>query len=70
MNGFTQTQIAAVVAAAACVMALIAGFAHDRLMAERAAKGEPWIKPRHPLALLAMATLLSSVTAILAFQGR
>jgi hypothetical protein len=70
MGGFSQTQITALIAALACVMALITGLIHDRTMAERAAKGEPWVKPRQPLALLAMATLLSVMTAILALQGR
>jgi hypothetical protein len=70
MNGFTQTQIAAVVAALACIMALIVSFFHDRLMTERSAKGEPWIKPQYPLALLAVATVLAVMTAVLAVQGR
>ena len=70
MDGFTQTQISALVAALACLMALAAAFIHDRMMAERSAKGDPWIKPRQPLALLAMATLFAILTAILALQGR
>jgi hypothetical protein len=66
----TQTQMTALVAAMACVMALIAGYVHDRQMAARAAEGRPWVKPAHPLALLALATVLSVLTAVLAFQGR
>ena len=70
MDGFTQTQISALVAALACLMALAAAFIHDRMMIERSTTGEPWIKPRHPLALLVMATLFAVMTAILALQGR
>lgn len=66
----SQTQIIAIVAAFGCVFALIAGFVHDRSMTERSAKGEPWLKPAYPLALLAIATMLSIVTAVLALQGR
>jgi len=70
MTSFSQTQITALVAALACVMALLAGYVHDRQMAVRAAEGKPWVKPAHPLALLALATVLSILTAVLALQGR
>ncbi len=66
----SQTQIIAIVAALGCGFALIAAFVHDRSMAARSAKGEPWLKPAYPLALLAIATTLSIMTAVLALQGR
>ncbi len=70
MNGLTQTQSIALVAAFACLLALVAGIIHDRLMAERSQEGKPWVKPAHPLALLTLATVLSILTAVLALQGR
>jgi hypothetical protein len=70
VTSFSQTQITALVAALGCVMALLAGLVHDRQMAARAAEGKPWVKPAHPLALLALATVLSILTAVLALQGR
>jgi len=70
MGSLTQTQISALVAALASLMALAAAFIHDRMMTGRSTTGAPWVKPRHPLALLAMATLFAVMTAILALQGR
>ena len=70
MGTFTQTQMTALVAAMACLLALIAGFAHDRTMAAHAKAGKPWVKPSYPLAVLALATVLSILTAVLAMQGR
>jgi hypothetical protein len=70
MGNFSQTQITAMVAALACVMALLAGFVHDRQMAERSKTSQPWIRPAQPLALLALATVLAILTAALALQGR
>ncbi len=70
MGSFSQTQITAMVAALACVMALLAGFMHDRQMAERSKAGQPWVKPAQPLALLALATVLTILTAALALRGR
>ena len=70
MGPFSMTQTTALVAALACVLALLAAYVHDRQMAVRSAEGKPWIKPAHPLSLLLLATVLSIMTAILALQGR
>ena len=70
MVDLTQSQTTALVAAFGCVAALIAAFVHDRQMAVRSQEGKPWVKPTHPLAILAIATMLSIMTAVLALQGR
>ncbi len=66
----SQTQITAIIAAFACLFALIAAIVHDRTMAQRSATGEPWLKPAQPLAILAIATLMTIMTAVFALQGR
>jgi len=66
----SQTQITAIIAALACVFALITALVHDRAMAQRSASGEPWLKPAHPLAILAIATLMAIMAAVFALQGR
>ncbi|MBM3477311.1 MAG: hypothetical protein FJX75_28925 [Armatimonadetes bacterium] len=66
----SQSQVTSIVAAAGCLLALIAFVIYDRRMAAAAAEGKPWTRPAQPLLMLVVATVLSIVTAILAFQGR